>query len=178
MNKIFTLCCPKAEDKHYFSCKKHQYKNNLTVLVNDDVLFENINDAEENLPIILQDQIPFDSYNINTVSLLYDISLGDVKEKTEVTFVFDGNSSICTTNFFRKNFVQGSDKLTDQYCIRLCVNGQQHLLDRSFHQGDIKQVSVQNFVDMDMPISVELESKKQFTDSMDITFDQLEFKIQ
>jgi len=178
MNKIFTLRCPKEDNKQYFSLEKHQYKNNLTVMINDAVVFENIDDAEENLPLLMSDQILFDSDSVNTISLIYDISFGDVKEKTEVDFVFDSNSSICTTTFNRKNFVEGSEKLTDEYDVTLTVNDQTHKLDKTFHQGDTKKVSVQNFVDMDLPITVALESKKQFTDSADVTYDQLVFEIQ
>ena len=178
MNKIFILRCPKEDNKQYFSLEKHQYKNNLTVMINDAVVFENIDDAEENLPLLMSDQILFDSDSVNTISLIYDISFGDVKEKTEVDFVFDSNSSICTTTFNRKNFVEGSEKLTDDYGITLTVNDQMHKLDKTFHQGETKKVSVQNFVDMDLPITVALESKKQFTDSADITYDQLVFEIQ
>ena len=178
MNKIFTLRCPKETDKQYFSLEKHQYQNNLTVMVNDMVVFENINDAEENLPIVLSDQILFDSNSVNTISLIYNISFGDIKEKTDVNFVFDSNSSICTTKFNRKNFVEGSEKLTDEYQVKLKVNDQTHTIDKTFHEGATKNISVQNFVDMDLPITVSLESRKQFTDSDDITYDQLEFEIQ
>ena len=178
MNKTFVLRCPKDKDKRYFSFEKHQYKNNLTVMVNDVVVFENIDDAEEKLPIVLSDQVLFDPDSVNTVSLMYDISFGDIKEKTDVDFVFDSNSSICTTKFHRKNFVKGSEKLTDHYQVKLKVNDQTHTLDKTFHQGDTKNISVQNFVDMDLPITVSLESKKQFEDSDNITYDQLEFEIQ
>lgn len=178
MNKIFTLRCPKEKDKHYFSFEKHQYKNNLTVMVNDDVLFENINDAEENLPLLMSDQILFDSNSVNTVNLIYDISFGDKKEKTDVEFVFDSNSSICSTSFHRKNFVEGSEKLSDQYVVTLTVNDQIHTLQKDFHQGETKKIIVQNFIDMDLPIHIKLESKKVFVDSSDITYDQLEFEIQ
>src|SRR6056300_143408 len=178
MNKIFTLRCPKEDNKQYFSFKKHQYKNNLTVMINDAVVFENIDDAEENLPLLMTDQILFDSDSVNVVNLIYDISFGDIKEKTEVDFVFDSNSSICTTTFNRKNFVEGSEKLTDNYDVTLTVNDQTHKLYKTFHQGETKKVSVRNFVDMDLPITVALESKKQFTDSVDVTYDQLIFEIQ
>jgi len=178
MNKIFTLRCPKESNKQYFSLEKHQYKNNITVMINDAVVFENINDAEENLPIVMNEQILFDSNSVNTVDLIYDISFGDIKEKTEVGFVFDSNSSICTTHFNRKNFVEGSEKLTDEYKITLKINDQTHTIDKSFHQGDTKNISLQTFVDMDLPITVSLESKKQFKNSDDITYDQLEFDIQ
>ena len=78
MNKIFTLRCPKQHDKRYFSLAQHQYKNNLSVVVNDHVLFKNIDDAEENLPITLSDQILFDTQSINVISLIYDIKFGTV----------------------------------------------------------------------------------------------------
>ena len=178
MNKIFTLRCPKETDKQYFSLEKHQYQNNLTVMVNDMVVFENINDAEENLPIVLSDQILFDSNSVNTISLIYNISFGDIKEKTDVNFVFDSNSSICTTKFNRKNFVEGSEKLTDEYQVNLKPPAHIHTIDKTFHEGETKNISVQNFVDMDLPITVSLESKKQFMDSNDITYDHLEFEIQ
>ena len=178
MNKIFTLRCPKEHNKKYFSFEKHQYQNNLTVMVNDVVVFENIDDAEENLPIVLSDQILFDPNSVNTISLIYNISFGDKQEKTDVDFVFDSNSSICTTKFNRKNFVEGSEKLTDEYQVKLKVNDQTHTIDKTFHEGATKNISVQNFVDMDLPITVSLESRKQVTDSDDITYDQLEFEIQ
>lgn len=178
MNKTFVLRCPKEKGKRYFSLTDHQYKNNLTVMVNDIVVFENIDDAEEKLPIVLSDQVLFDPNSVNTISLIYNISFGDIKEKTDVDFVFDSNSSICTTKFRRKNFVKGSEKLSDQYQVKLKVNDQTHTLDKSFHQGETANISVQNFVDMDLPITVSLESKKQFEDSNDITYDQLEFEIQ
>ena len=68
MNKIFTLRCPKEDNKQYFSLEKHQYKNNLTVMINDAVVFENINDAEENLPLLMSDQILFDSEELFSYS--------------------------------------------------------------------------------------------------------------
>jgi hypothetical protein len=178
MNKIFTLRCPKENDRQYFSLEKHRYKNNLTVMINDEVVFENINDAEENLPIVMNEQILFDSNSVNTVDLIYNISFGDVKEKTDVSFVFDSNSSICTTYFNRKNFVEGSEKLSNEYLIKLKINNQTHAFDKTFHEGETKNISVQTYVDMDLPITVSLESKKQFLDSDDITYDQLEFEIQ
>jgi hypothetical protein len=178
MNKIFTLRCPKEHGKRYFSLAQHQYKNNLSVVVNDHVLFKNIDDAEENLPITLSDQILFDTQSINVISLIYDIKFGTVEEKTEVDFIFDPNSSVCTAKFNRKNFVVGSEKLTDEYKITLTMNDQTHTLDKTFHQGKNKTVSVQNFMDLDLPIKIKLESKKQFENQSDITYDQLEFEIQ
>jgi hypothetical protein len=46
MRKIFSVSCPKEEDKRYFSKAIHKYKNNITVKFNDEVLFDNIDDAE------------------------------------------------------------------------------------------------------------------------------------
>jgi hypothetical protein len=74
--------------------------------------------------------------------------------------------------------VEGSEKLTNEYQVKLKVNDQTHTVDKTFHEGETKMISVQNFVDMDLPITVSLESKKQFVDSDDITYDQLEFEIQ
>ena len=58
------------------------------------------------------------------------------------------------------------------------MNDQTHTLDKTFHQGKNKTVSVQNFMDLDLPIKIKLESKKQFENQSDITYDQLEFEIQ
>ena len=58
------------------------------------------------------------------------------------------------------------------------MNDQTHTLDKTFHQGKNKTVSVQNFMDLDLTIKIKLESKKQFENQSDITYDQLEFEIQ
>ena len=146
MNKIFTLRCPKEDNKQYFSLEKHQYQNNLTVMVNDIVVFENINDAEENLPIVLSDQVLFDPNSVNTISLIYNISFGDIKEKTDVDFVFDSNSSICTTKFNRKNFVEGSEKLTDEYQVKLKV------IPQGFHKFQVLLKILQLYLFLDFEL--------------------------
>ena len=89
MRKVFAVHCPKEEDKRYFSKALHKYKNNITVKFNDDVLFDKIDDAEENLPINkhcvldIMEEVP------STVSLDYDITIGDIKEQSTVEFVID-----------------------------------------------------------------------------------------
>lgn len=178
MNRILKLFCPKDTDKRYFSWSQHKYKNNLTVCWNNNVLFEKINDAEELLPINLIESIHFDTTTINTLSLIYDITFDQTKEQATVDFVFEPSSSMCTANFFRKNFVEGSEYLTDDYNVTLDINNQVTMLDKTFHEGDTKKLSIQNFVDMDLPIVIKLQSKKVFAQSSEVTYDQIELHIQ
>jgi hypothetical protein len=177
MNRLLILNCPKQEDKRYFSFAEHQYQNNLTVLFNNNALFENIDDAEENLPIVMRHQISFDMHATNTICLIYDIKFGKQREKTDVDFLFDPINSICTINLERKNYVIGSEKLTGDYKITLSINNQKYFLDKDFHKGDLKKLSLQTYVDIKLPIYIELESKKVFEHSDKITYDQIVLKI-
>jgi hypothetical protein len=177
MNKLFILTCPKQEDKRYFSFAEHQYQNNLTVLFNNNTLFENINDAEENLPIAMSHQIFFDMRAINTISLIYDIKFGEQTEKTNVDFLFDPISSICSVSLERKNYVIGSEKLTDDYKITLSINNQKYFFDKDFHKEDVKKISLQTYINLELPVDIKLESKKVFEHSNKITYDQIELEI-
>ena len=122
MRKVFAVHCPKEEDKRYFSKALHKYKNNITVKFNDDVLFDKIDDAEENLPINkhcvldIMEEVP------STVSLDYDITIGDIKEQSTVEFVIDPIVDMIHAKIHRKNFVEGTQNLSDDYCVTLTVN--------------------------------------------------------
>jgi hypothetical protein len=94
-----------------------------------------------------------------------------------VDFLFDPINSICTINLERKNYVIGSEKLTGDYKITLSINNQKYFLDKDFHKGDLKKLSLQTYVDIKLPIYIELESKKVFEHSDKITYDQIILKI-
>ena len=57
MNRTIRLTCPKEDGKRYFSKADHGYENNLNISFNNNVVFKNINDAEELLPITESKQV-------------------------------------------------------------------------------------------------------------------------
>ena len=174
MRKVFAVHCPKEEDKRYFSSKLHDYKNNITVKFNDEILFDKIDDAEENLPINkhcvldIMEEVP------STITLDYDITIGQVKEQSTVEFVLDPVVEMVHTKIQRKNFVEGTEKLSDDYCVTLSVNEHQQSFGKEFHKGDTKTLSYSLPVDIKDVINIKLESKKVFNDDPMITYDTIE----
>ena len=174
MRKVFAVHCPKEEDKRYFSKALHKYKNNITVKFNDDVLFDKIDDAEENLPINkhcvldIMEEVP------STVSLDYDITIGDIKEQSTVEFVIDPIVDMIHAKIHRKNFVEGTQNLSDDYCVTLTVNEHEQIFGKDFHMGGTKTLKFSLPVDIKDVINIKLESKKVFKDDPSITYDTIE----
>lgn len=174
MRKVFAVHCPKEEDKRYFSKALHKYKNNITVKFNDDVLFDKIDDAEENLPINkhcvldIMEEVP------STVSLDYDITIGEIKEQSTVEFVIDPIVDMIHAKIHRKNFVEGTQNLSDDYCVTLTVNEHEQIFGKDFHMGETKTLKFSLPVDIKDVINIKLESKKVFKDDPSITYDTIE----
>ena len=174
MRKVFAVHCPKEEDKRYFSKALHKYKNNITVKFNDDVLFDKIDDAEENLPINkhcvldIMEEVP------STVSLDYDITIGEIKEQSTVEFVIDPIVDMIHAKIHRKNFVEGTQNLSDDYCVTLTVNEHEQKFGKDFHMGKTKTLKFSLPVDVKDVINIKLESKKVFKDDPSITYDTIE----
>jgi hypothetical protein len=57
MNRIVRVTCPKEFNKKYMSRQHDNYINKLDVYHNAQKIFANIDDAEENLPIILENPL-------------------------------------------------------------------------------------------------------------------------
>jgi len=174
MRKVFAVHCPKEEDKRYFSKAIHKYKNNITVKFNDEVLFDNIDDAEENLPINKHTVLDIMEEVPSTISLDYDIKIGDVSEQSTVEFVLDPLVEMVHTKIHRKNFVEGTEKLSDDYIVTLTVNEHEQTFGKDFHTGATKTLKFSLPVDVKDVINIKLESKKVFQNDPMVTYDTIE----
>jgi hypothetical protein len=153
MHRRLTISFPKDLDRKYFS-KEHQgYANNLCVLVDNKLLFSNIDDAEENLPLTYQADI--DLYK--TIEITYDIMFGDgTKESASITFEF---SDQCHVHVHRPNYLKGSDNL-DQYDVTFDINGNIYQIGPEYHQGDSKTLDMQGT--LTLPFRARWSTKKSF----------------
>ena len=178
MNRTLIVTCPKEQGKRYFSKAQHDYENNLNISFNNTEIFENMNDAEEMLPFSQQRQIEMLMEVPNTLLLNYDIKFSGITEKETVKFIIDPTTNSMTTVFDRKHYVEGSENLSDEYEIKLQINNHVSYLDKEFHEGDNKRVQFVHPVICGNPINIKLESKKTFQDSEDVTYDQIEIRIE
>ena len=169
-----TLECPKDPNKKYFDKKFFKYSNSMNVYFNDKCLFENINDVEENLPIVLQQDIDIDFEVDNYLKVEYNITIGNIKEYADVTHCI-GNKSIDTT-IRRKNYVEGSDLLQDDYLITFDVNGHLTKFGKEYHQGASKVIDFSS--PYSFPIAIQWYSKKNFTLFKGTTWDHIILRIE
>ena len=137
------MICPREENKRYFSWTDQRYKNDLTVRFNGTVLFEHINDCEENLPMLLEQPITW-QLDHNRIEFRYDITVYDtVKESAFVTLDFDGEHG--TLNVFRPALVAGAENI--KFTALFSMNHQQLLLGDEYHQDDEKSIVMDFAVD-------------------------------
>ena len=167
--------CPKDPDKKYFSFKKQRYQNDLNIYVNDALLCSHINDAEEFLPIGITRNIELDPNKENKIKFEYNISFGPEKEKVDVEFTLKTNS-VLHTKIHRYNYVQGSENLDNDYLVTFLVNGSTTLLDKSYHEGPSRDIEFDNYYSY--PLHVRWHSRKPFTDTKSVYWDDIEFKLQ
>ena len=178
MNKTLILTCPKEDGKRYFSKAQHGYENNLNISFNNNVVFKNINDAEEMLPITDSKQVEMSNEMPSKLVLDYDIKWTSSSEKVIIGFVIDPATNVISTTFDRKNFVGGSEDLLEDYYVKLQINDQESMLDKEFHKGDFKKVLLSHPAIVGQPIIIKLESKHAFKNDNNITYDQIELRIE
>jgi len=170
MNKMLTVLCPREEGKRYFSYKDHGYSNKLNIFVNDESVFENINDAEEKLPIFLEKEINFD---IEQCELKFSYNIEFEKygeEKVDVIFLFkDGK---CYTHIDRKNYVDQSDQL-DDYEVTFEVNDHIEKFGKEYHIGDTKEIKFEHEMSIANPIKIRWWSRKSFLGGSLVTYDDI-----
>jgi len=175
MPRRIKLICPKDPNKHYFSFKNQTYQNDLSVYVNNALLFSHINDAEEYLPIELSQDFNIDESKEYNIRFEYNISFGPEKEKVDVSFKFR-TDNICETVIHRYNHVEGSENLDDEYLVTFDICGQKTFLDKSYHTGNSKDIKFNSFYTY--PLSVRWTSRKPFTTTKKVYWDDIEFRIE
>ena len=174
MPKRIRVNFPKESNKKYFSFKNENYKNDINVYVNDTIIFPHINDAEEFLPISLDDVLNLDENKENIVKFAYEVSFGTVNEKVDLIFKLKTNG-VCETNICRYNFVEGSEKLTDDFLITFVVNDQITLIGKEYHEGNTANITFDNYYTY--PLKINWSSKIPFTDTTNY-WDETELRLE
>jgi hypothetical protein len=175
MPKRVTITCPKRPDRRYFSEKIHRYSNRLNVYYNDRMLFPNINDAEEYLPQTFSSVIEYDEHTINRFRFEYNIKIDTAEEYADVLMHLEPQGK-CRTHIIRKNYVDGSEMLDENYKIEFSINGDVKTLDKEYHKGQTQQITFESVYDH--PLEVKWESRKSFMGSDKITHDEIEFRLE
>ena len=78
------------------------------------------------------------------------------------------------TKIHRKNFVEGTEKLSDEYIVTLTVNEHEQTFGKDFHTGATKTLKFSLPVDVKDIINIKLESKKVFENDPMVTYDTIE----
>jgi hypothetical protein len=183
MNKrTITVICPKEQGKKYFSFKEHHYSNNLNIYLNDNLLFENINDAEENLPITLKKNINIDYNIVNLLKFNYNINFkNSIKELVDVVYKFeptDNQYHFIKTEINRHNYVLGSEHLDDSYEVTFNINEHTHTFGKNYHQGETKNINFFDKINLQQQgLLISIDSKKTFQNTKDTTFDQIRLEL-
>jgi hypothetical protein len=177
MNKNLEIHCPREEGKRYFSTNDHGYSNSLYVYFNDEIIFGEIDDCEEKLPITLVESIKFKDNAKNVLRFDYNIKFeGLGEERTDVEFVFsDGR---CLTTFCRHNWVKGSEKLADDYTVAFELNEHCETFGREWHDGETKQIKFQHDADINQTIHLRWHSRKSFVNNQPpLTYDDIRVRL-
>lgn len=183
MNKrTITVICPKEQGKKYFSFKEHHYSNCLNIYLNDNLLFEGINDAEENLPITLKKNINVNYMDVNVLKFNYNINFkNSSKEFVDVVYQFepiDNQFHSIKTEIYRHNYVLGSEQLDDNYVVTFNINEHTHTFGKNYHQGDTKNINFFDKINLNQQgLLISVDSKKTFQNVTDTTFDQIRLEL-
>jgi hypothetical protein len=183
MNKrTITVICPKEQEKSYFSFKKHHYSNHLNIYLNNNLLFEGINDAEENLPITLKKNIDIDYNTVNILKFNYNINFkNSSKELVDVEYKFepiDNQYHYIKTEINRHNYVLGSEQLDDDYKVTININEHTHIFGKNYHQGETKNINFFDKINLQQQgLTISLDSKKTFQNNTETTFDQIRLEL-
>lgn len=175
MPKRVTITCPKTPNRRYFSEKIHRYSNRLNVYYNDRMLFPGINDAEEYLPIVLSQAVEYDESTKNTFRFEYNIKIDTAEEYADIIFQLEPEGKV-TTYIIRKNYVEGSELLDENYRVDFTINNETVTLDREYHQGNSHQMRFEHTYTY--PLDIKWMSRKSFQGSDRVTYDEIEFRIE
>jgi len=175
MPKRIRVTCPKEAGKKYFSFKKQKYKSNINIFVNDAIVFSNINDAEEHLPIIREEPISLDENKEHTIKCVYDVLFDTVSEKVDIIFKLK-TDGVLETSIIRHNFVEGSETLDGDFLITFTINDQITLLGKEYHEGETANITFDNYYTY--PLRIKWGSKKSFTDTENVYWDDIELRLE
>lgn len=168
------VTCPKEQGKRYFDTQLFRYSNSMNIYFNEELLFANINDVEENLPIYLEKEVDINFKVDNILKVEYNIRIGDIVEYADVVHTI--NEEEVVTNIVRKNHVKKSNGLTDDYKITFDINNNQTYFGKEYHQGSTKNITFSNRYKL--PLDIQWYSKKQFTFMQGVFWDHIHIRIE
>jgi hypothetical protein len=145
MYKKIKLIFPKDQGKSYYSRKRQNYKNQLSVKINDQLIFKDIDDCEENLPMILEKYFSSQK-NQNIIEFDYDITFDfGIKEYVKITFYITDKE--CRVKIYRPLFVKES--IGVEFSAYFIVNGNKIMIGEEYHHGDEKTLEM-NFQNLNI----------------------------
>ena len=105
-------------------------------------------------------QVKFNLHTSFTFGLIgVSLTIGDIKEQSTVEFVIDPIVDMIHAKIHRKNFVEGTQNLSDDYCVTLTVNEHEQIFGKDFHMGETKTLKFSLPVDIKDVINIKLESR-------------------
>lgn len=179
MNRTVRITCPKDADKRYMSMLLHNYINKIDVYHNSEKIFSNINDAEENLPIIKHAEINFVDNQPNIFEFNYYIRFNGVEEYAKIKWSIKPINYLSQSHvqITRYEPVQGSNKVSDDYMITVSTNQHVYHVGKEYHEGASKVINLKDLIDAGGYCRLMVQTKKVFDNTKDITYDQLQFEI-
>ena len=184
MNKLIRLTCPKDFDKKYMSLEQDNYINNINIYYNKQKIFQNINDAEENLPITQDISILYDNNIENVFEIDYDIKFYDLNERAKIIWKIlpiNNLSKIFSKShlhLIRLNDVMGVENLSDKYCVTLKINQHTYIIGKEFHQENNRVMTFEDTINTTGYFYFSVETKKVVMNNPEIKYDQLKLEIQ
>ena len=137
------------------------------------MLFPNINDAEEYLPLSFESIINYDTAVVNRFRFEYNIKIDTAEEYADVIVQLQPDEK-CKIFVVRKNYVEGSELLDEHYRVDFDVNGKVKTFDNDYHKGRTNQISLE--YDYTYPLDIKWESRKSFYNDK-ITYDEIGLKL-
>ena len=179
MNRIIRLTCPKHSDRKYMSAQNDNYTNKLDVYHNTQKIFANINDAEENLPIMLEKSIVLDANHTQMFEFNYFIRFHSVEEYAKIKWTIKPVNYLYESHIqlLRLNHVEGSEHVSDDYRITVRCNQFVYKIGKEYHQGVNPAINFKDLVDVNGYCCFSVETKKVFKNSPITTYDHLQLEI-
>jgi len=179
MLKTLKITCPREKNKTYMSFASHQYVNKLDIYHNSMKIFTDINDAEENLPIIQEKNIDIALDSLNTFEFRYLIRFDGVEENCKILWQIKPINYLSESHLqlIRYHAVKGAEKISDDFCCNIKINQHCYTVGKEYHLGEQKFLYFKDMIDTNGYCFLSLETKKVFKDCVPVTYDQLLFEI-
>jgi hypothetical protein len=182
MKKALLVYFPKLPQTKYFSAAEHEYFSSISVWFNKNIVFSNINDQEENLPMSYQHPVDLVLNSVNTIKVCYKIYTNySFKEDASIQYeLYPTSSGSCnvTAQLSRNNNVISPKLIDPGYIITSKINNHQISIDgKSWFTGNTNQHNFVTDVNITEPLILETISKKIFVSSDQVHYDHIQISL-